>query len=220
MKFTTISLSIALIAVPTVAYAQQDGEKGKPAGRRNEMQRPNGQPGGPGGQAGFGGMAPGQGIAMMAKMFPIMIALDLDQDGVLSASEIENASKSLIKLDKDGDGRLSAEELRPDPSKMQGMMAAMGGAGGPDGPMGQRTPAMMMKMFEARDTNRDGKLSGDEIPEPMRERLTMIDKDGDGAIQKSELEAANAIMAERTGKGPGRGNTSDGSGVKPKRPGQ
>ena len=54
----------------------------------------------------------------------------------------------------------------------------------------------------------------------MRERLTMIDKDGDGAIQKSELEAANAIMAERTGKGPGRGNTSDGSGVKPKRPGQ
>lgn len=218
MKCKIIGLSIALIALPTVAFAQPDGEKEKRAARRPDMQRPNGPLGG---QSGFGGqMAPGQGMAMMAKMLPMMIALDVDQDGVLSASEIENASKSLLKLDKDGDGRLSLEELRPDPSKMQGMMAAWGGAGGPDGPMGQRNPAMMMKMFETRDINRDGKLSGDEIPEPMRERLTMLDKDGDGAVQKSELEAANAVMAERAGKGPGRGNSSDGRGVKPKRPGQ
>ena len=44
-----------------------------------------------------------------------MAALDTDGDGELSAAEIANASKSLLKLDKNGDGKLSAEELMPTP---------------------------------------------------------------------------------------------------------
>ena len=205
--------------VPNAAFAQKDKdvENEKQRGKKADMQRPNpsGQLGG-NGQGGI--MGPGQGLGMMAKFFPIMVALDTDQDGILSASEIENASKALLKLDKDGDGVISAEELRPDPSKMPGMMAgAFGGQGGPDGQMG---PEMMLKMFASRDKNGDGKLSGDEIPERMRERLAKIDKNGDGAIQKSELEAANAMFGDRAGQRPGQGKDNDGSGVKPKRPGQ
>jgi Ca2+-binding EF-hand superfamily protein len=153
---------------------------------------------------------------MMTKMLPIMMALDSDGDGALSASEIEHASKALLKLDKDGDGLLSADELRPDPSKMPGLMAGVGQGGGVQG---QAPGAMMVKMLEQRDANKDGKLEGDEIPERMRERIGMIDKDGDGAISKSELERAAASFGDRGGPGPRGRNESDGSGVKPKRPG-
>lgn len=44
---------------------------------------------------------------------PIMMALDADKDGVLSADEIAKAPEALKTLDKDGDGKLTAEELRP-----------------------------------------------------------------------------------------------------------
>jgi len=75
---------------------------------------------------GFGGQGrPGQGgpgLGMMMKFLPIMIALDTDSDGELSASEIENASKALRSLDKDGNGSITIEELRPDPSKMMSNM--------------------------------------------------------------------------------------------------
>ena len=44
---------------------------------------------------------------------PLMVALDLDKDGALSASEIEDASLSLATLDKDEDGTISRQELHP-----------------------------------------------------------------------------------------------------------
>ena len=148
----------------------------------------------------------------MLQMLPILKVLDTDQDGTLSASEIANASKALIQLDKDGDGIISVEEMRPDLSKMP-----FGIAGAGPGENGQPNSAMMVKMFERSDANGDGNLTGDEIPERMRERLKMIDKDGDGSISKSEFAAMAARMEDGQGKRPGKdGNT--GGGVKPKRP--
>lgn len=44
---------------------------------------------------------------------PIIAVLDANQDGVIDATEIANASKALLQLDKDGDGQLTREELRP-----------------------------------------------------------------------------------------------------------
>ena len=40
-------------------------------------------------------------------------ALDVNQDGELSASEIKNAVAVLKKLDSDGDGKLTIDEIRP-----------------------------------------------------------------------------------------------------------
>lgn len=49
-----------------------------------------------------------------AKRPPLLIAvLDLDKDGILSADEISDAARSLLKLDKDGDGVISRDELHP-----------------------------------------------------------------------------------------------------------
>ncbi len=44
---------------------------------------------------------------------PLETALDADDDGEISASEIDNAPAVLKKLDKDGDGKLTPEEYRP-----------------------------------------------------------------------------------------------------------
>lgn len=64
----------------------------------------------------------GPGPAMMMKFLPIMIALDTDANGELSASEIENAAAALRSLDKDGNGSITMDELRPDPAKMMANM--------------------------------------------------------------------------------------------------
>lgn len=44
---------------------------------------------------------------------PLLMALDANQDGELSAAEIDNAAESLKRLDRNGDGKLSRRELRP-----------------------------------------------------------------------------------------------------------
>ena len=80
---------------------------GGPGG--NQTGSPDGNPppdGPPGGQSkGPGGQHP--------PIPPIFAALDTNGDGVLSADEIANAPKSLLKLDKNADGQLTQDELRP-----------------------------------------------------------------------------------------------------------
>jgi hypothetical protein len=148
-----------------------------------------------------------------------MKALDLDEDGRLSSSEIESAPKSLMKLDKNGDGVLSEDELRPEPGPWMNL-AGPGGPRGPGGPgagMPGGGPAMLLRLFENRDKDGDGKLSGDEIPEQMRERIGMLDENGDGAIEKSEVEKMRARIEAGGGKRPDR-RESGGEGVRPNRP--
>ncbi len=83
-------------------------------------------------------------------------------------------------------------------------------AGGQRGGRGRRggrgnfDPAAMM---ERMDADGDGKLSGDEIPEPMRERATDADTDGDGALSLEELQAM------RPPGGRGRGGQGGGGGA-------
>jgi len=204
MKFKLqMVATLVAIAFPMMASGQ---EEGKPAGRRPNMQRPGSGP-----ESGGGPGFPGGPMGMM-QMLPLMKVLDTDHDGTLSASEIANASKALVQLDKNGDGIISSEEMRPDPIAMPGGFAGAGpGAGGPF------NGAMMSKMFERSDANADGKLTGDEVPERLRDKIAMIDKDGDGAITKSEFAAMSARMEEGAGKRGGKEGNA-GGGVKPKRP--
>ena len=43
---------------------------------------------------------------------PLIEALDLNRDGILSATEITKAPASLKKMDRDGDGQIDRQELR------------------------------------------------------------------------------------------------------------
>lgn len=208
----TASALLAVTLLSASVTAQEPGERPR--------QRPR-APGAERQREGGADMA-----RMMAQRIPLMRALDVDQDGTLSAAEIENASKALMKLDRDGDGTLTTAELRPDFAAMAregrpGEGRPRNGQPGPDGgPAASRE--MMARMFEQRDANGDGVLSGNEIPERMKQNLARVDENGDGSLSKSELEAAMRAMAERVGQTGQRGaqRGADGSGVRPKRPAQ
>ena len=104
----------------------QGGGRGGPEGGRGGR---GGQGGGPGQPGGRGGRGPAQLMAMM----PIIIALDLDKNGEISAEEIKVAAKSLKKLDKNQDGKISIDEMTPDFSQMMGREGGRGGPGGRGG---------------------------------------------------------------------------------------
>ena len=198
----TLSVVLAVLFLSPVAFGEDKPKREGPGGRNPSLRQAK------------GGARPEMAGAM-AQRLPLMMALDADKDGSISASEIENASKTSAKLDKDGDGALSPEELRPDFSAMDdGEMVRQGrpGANGP--PAGE----MIARMFEQRDADKDGKLSGDEIPERMQQNLSRVDENGDGAIDVSEMEKAKVKLGERAGKMRGAKSDKDGAGVKPKRP--
>ena len=62
-------------------------------------------------------------------IIPVMAALDEDKDGVISASEIQNAEKSLTALDKNGDGKIDNNELRPSFGSPGGRSSSKGRGG-------------------------------------------------------------------------------------------
>jgi len=181
------------------------------------------QPGGrPGGR-------PGPGHAP-----PLIQALDADKDGEISADEIANAAKNLKKLDKNEDGKLTRDELRPEGAG-EGRPGGRGegrprdgrpgegrGAGRPG--FGANPEAMVKRMFE-NDTNEDGKLTANEVPEPFRRMIDRADKNDDKAVDREEALQFAKEMQKRFaagGRGEGReGRPGEGRGPRPEgRPGK
>lgn len=104
---------------------------------------------------------------------PLLLpALDADENGELSAEEIQASSDALAELDKDGDGALSRKEIAPPPPKK---------SKGPKPPKG--SPVLV----KALDLDDDGTLSADEIEDaPLS--LAALDTNGDGIVTKKEMK--------------------------------
>ncbi len=201
MRFQVFVGAVVCVGIVSSSLFSQE-EKGKREGfegKAREMMQRRAAEGGPG--------MPG---GMLANL-PIMAALDADKDGSLSVSEIANASKALLSLDKNGDGIVSGEEMRPANPMAGGQRPGEGGAPGGE---------MMTRMFASQDKNGDGKLAGDEIPERMRDKVGMVDENGDGSIDKAEFAKVAARMAGGKGGDRFEKGGKDGSGVRPKRPDQ
>jgi Ca2+-binding EF-hand superfamily protein len=158
------------------------------------------------------------------RLLLVLGALDVDQDNILSAAEIENAPAALWTLDRNHDGKLTAEEcgLKPD-SKLDRM--ALGRArlnfmrihpvlavldANQDGEISESEIRNATAALRTLDTNKDGKLV---LRELLPDRATamaasvmeMFDKNGDGKITRDEKPAAFAEglldRADRDGKG-------------------
>jgi len=103
--------TVIVVAQPPPGQPPEGPAAGQPPGRRGD--------GVLGGRfrRGPGGFPPPPG-------FHLMSALDRNNDGKLSTSEVDDAVNALKKLDKNQDGKLSADEIGWPPQ---------GGFGGPGG---------------------------------------------------------------------------------------
>jgi Ca2+-binding EF-hand superfamily protein len=127
------------------------------------------------GAGGFGQMRPEQIAGAV-----VLKALDADGDGVLSASEIADASKALAKFDKNGDGKIDREELLAAAPRSEGRPGA--GIGG-----GAVAEGLARRLKEA-DKNGDGKISKEEAPERLAPIFDRLDGNGDGQLDETELK--------------------------------
>jgi collagen type III alpha len=114
---------------------------------------------------------------------PLIRLLDADGNGEISAEEISNASKVLLKLDRNGDGKLSRDELPGPPT---------GGAPDP-----RAVAEQILRRFKNADKNGDGKLQKDEAPPGVAAVFDRADTNGDGALDESELKAAIERLSQR-----------------------
>jgi Ca2+-binding EF-hand superfamily protein len=199
--------------------AEEQGN-GRGEGRGGREGREGGRSREGGGRGGFGGRSEsgtGPGGPRGMPPFPVMMVLDADGNGEISADEINNATAALKKLDRNRNGKLDADELRP---SFGGGPPGGGFGGGPPG--GGREggghggfggQSFVGGMLERYDEDKDGKLAGDEIPERMQDRLEQIDANKDKTIDKAELEA----MARQFGGGRG-GEGGRGDGDQRRRP--
>lgn len=120
---------------------------------------------------------------------PILEALDLNHDGILSGDEIARASQSLLKLDKNGDGQLTPDEYRPPRPDGQAQAAPPRGAKG-TGPR-PTTPKRLERPRPLLDTTLD--TDGDEVisAKEMTEApalLRKLDRNGDGRLTRDEYD--------------------------------
>ncbi len=84
----------------------------------------------------------------------------------------------------------------PNPDGQVGPLGEPGPVGPPEGGPGDaegrdgggRRPFDPIAFFKQRDADGDGKLSGDEISDRMRQQLDQIDTDKDGAISLKEWQ--------------------------------
>jgi hypothetical protein len=132
---------------------------------------------------------------MMLARLPVMLGLDADGDGEISSTERVGAVAALKKLDKNSDGKLTMEELIPE---------GMRGPFGPGGP-GFLEPEEMINRMMMADANNDGFIDEDEMPERMKTMmLDRGDTNKDGKLSKEELVKLVAQM----GRGPARGGAA------------
>lgn len=168
--FITCALALVLPASTLLAQNQTEGTP--------DQNPPPSQNDGP----------PGGGRGRHHHPPALIMALDANHDGVISADEIANAPAALKTLDKNGDGQLTFDEYMGPPPGKHGN----GGTNAPAGPPqdeqnGSRHPKHPVPpMVAALDTNGDGIISADEIANASASLLT-LDKNGDGQLTRDEL---------------------------------
>jgi len=123
-------------------------------------------------------------------------ALDANGDHQLDADEIKNASAALATLDKNGDGTVGREEFRP---PMPAIPRGEGGLRGPSQPGDTTAPRDAADRRMPRVPAAQGDGTGPS-PEKFTERAMTFDADGDGKLDRTEMQAfaGEAIQRMRT----------------------
>lgn len=118
--------------------------------------------------------------------------IDTDGNGEVTKAEIQAMKDAhFAKADADGDGKLTLEEMQARAREHANERAA--------------------RMLERFDTDKDGALSKDELPQPRRagKMFDRMDADGSGGISKAEFENARMHRGGMHGHGYGQGNNTE-----------
>jgi len=142
---------------------------------------------------------------------PLRAALDADGDHALSGDEIKNAAAAVATLDRNADGRIDNDEFRPPRPPRRGPPDA-------EGPEGRRPPRDGAGP-PRRERPEGGPRAGGGSPERFIERAMSFDADGDGKLDRAELEKFAGEMQQRLRGGRGPGGPPEG-GERPERPRQ
>ena len=177
---TFITCMIAAFAVPALAQPPGGPPDGGPGGR------------GPGGRGGGSNNA-------------VLSAIDADGNHEISAAEMKNAMAALATLDTNKDGKLVRDEIHPEFAGRD--RDGRGGPGGPGGERGGRDGGGddLAERLWGFDSNKDGNLDSDELPDRMRIVLARHDENKNGSLEKAEIEKMIASRHQERGGQGGRG---------------
>lgn len=129
--------------------------------------------------------------------------LDTDRDGKLSKTEAARAPGLLRLLDRDRNGEISASELaamnrnRSDSNPRSNRKSDTESAR-PAPQTTQPRSTAANAIFARLDTDKDGKLTGDEVPARMRQNARQLDVNGDKAISAEEFLRAVRRQEQRS----------------------
>ncbi|MEM7011977.1 MAG: hypothetical protein AAF585_10885 [Verrucomicrobiota bacterium] len=203
-------LPLALLPFLFVSCTESDEEpqepEPEPAAADPDAGQAKGQEKGKGkGKGGRGGIAD-----------QLLGEYDADADGAISDYEVDEATwKFIERADENKDAKVTREEfanLRPPaPEGGQGAGGEDGKGKGGGGKGGRPDPA---EMFSRMDANGDGKISSDEAPEFIWERMSAADANGDGAVTIEEMQARRAARDAERAAGGGGGFDGKGRGGK------
>lgn len=164
-------------------------------------------------------------FTLMGKTNSITIPVKLtsSEQGVVATSELKldrtsfGMNKKTEQVSKEVSIMLSVGEPTAEFASAGGAGKGKGSKGGKNGKGkgGQRGDPSAM--FKAMDADGDGKLTGDEIPERMRQWSSSMDTDGDKSITLEELQTAMSRFRGGRGGG-GKGGKGGGGAPRKSRP--